>query len=252
MGTIDTISDCKFRPCPREATRDVPSCQNILHGAGAISDAPLGGLMADHIGCRMYFLAQIPFCVISLALASAFLREIIITSHITPRDTPIWERLDLLSTGLLFFGLAFQLVPISLGSDTWWLIPTVIATFIASIVTFTLFYIYKRRCQAIPILPIRVLVGKTKAAFLLADITIGITAHGVGDAVLDTGFQLMLTRVRITDAFPDAIILPHCLSRHSLNFRSPFSCPFSRNTIGWPHDCSSRASRYQSGHLGPP
>jgi MFS family permease len=158
--------------------------QNILHGAGAISGATLGGFLTDHVGWRMCFLAQIPSCVISLVLAGLFLKETPLANDATVPDRPLLERLDLVGAGLLFFGLVFQLMAMSLGSDTTWSNPAVLAMFAASIITLVIFSIQEHRCKAIPVLPLRLLVGTQKVAMLLANITIGIIAYGVSTTSL--------------------------------------------------------------------
>lgn len=153
--------------------------QNILHGAGAISGATLGGFMADHIGWRVCFLAQIPFCLTSLVLACLFLGNTVPAGDTSVQDAPMLEQLDITGAGLLFFGLVFQLLSMTFGSDYSWTDAATVATFAASIVTLTLFCIQERRCKAIPILPLRLLVGTRTVAMLLANVAIGIIAYGV-------------------------------------------------------------------------
>jgi MFS family permease len=159
--------------------------QNVLHGAGAISGATLGGFMADRIGWRLCFLTQIPFCVTSFVLAGLFLKETSPARDATVQNRPLLERLDLVGAGLLFFGLVFQLIAMSLGSDTSWSNPAVVALFAASITTLVTFCIHEHRCKATPILPLRLLAGTQKVAMLLANITIGVIAYGVSIAFLD-------------------------------------------------------------------
>lgn len=153
--------------------------QNILHGAGAITGATLGGLVSDAMGWRICFLAQAPVSLASLVLAYIYVKNMChATSHIDTRLS-LWRRLDLTGASLLFVGLVLQLVAMSLGSEMSWSHPVVVVTFVASILTIVLFVFQERSCKATPILPLRMIMGRERVALLASNVALGTMAYGV-------------------------------------------------------------------------
>lgn len=154
--------------------------QNILHGAGAMLGATVGGALSEAMGWRTCFIAQVPIAVTALLLARIFVRnkESDLANSRMP-SLPLIERLDVLGATLLFTGLVLQLTGMSLGSELFWLHPLVLTTLLASVVVLSAFIIHERSSKLTPILPLKLLAGKERVNLLLSNICLGITAYGV-------------------------------------------------------------------------
>jgi MFS family permease len=153
--------------------------QNVLHGAGAVAGATLGGFLSDRMGWRMCFLAQTHVSMMSFVLAYFFVKDTNHGNSSDPKQRSISQQLDLAGASLLFIGLVLQLTAMSLGSEMSWSYPAVVITLIASIITLVMFVLQERRCKTTPILPLKLLLGRERIALLISNIALSITSYGV-------------------------------------------------------------------------
>ena len=90
---------------------------NIVYAAGTSTGAPLGGLLADSVGWRWSFMAQVPLCVLAW-LAVYFVLDL------PPMDRDHWlvklRRIDFLGAFALILTVVALLVGLDSGSNNGW------------------------------------------------------------------------------------------------------------------------------------
>jgi MFS family permease len=157
------------------------AAQNVVNGFGSICGASLGGPIADTIGWRWCFLLQVPVSVFAIIVGYLVLKN----TH-TPgkadlsRAGDVWKKVDLLGALLLVLGLSTQLAGLSLGGNGLpWNHAIIIGCLVGSGVLLALFLLVEGTTSAIPIIPLRMLKGKTAVSAQLANVCVGIAAYSV-------------------------------------------------------------------------
>ncbi|KAJ9201200.1 hypothetical protein DTO021D3_6106 [Paecilomyces variotii] len=123
---------------------------NIIYATGSGTGAPLGGILADYIGWRWAFLAQVPLCFLAFIAVSVMLK-------IPARDKTHWKtklrRIDFLGAIVLVGAVLGFLVGLDRGSNVSWKLPITIASLSVSIALFALFVIVEVYVAAEPFAP---------------------------------------------------------------------------------------------------
>jgi MFS family permease len=157
--------------------------QNVLIGFGAILGASLGGWIADAIGWRWCFLAQVPFSLFALVVGYFVLknpsRELTLSwGEITLKT--LLKRVDVVGSLILVFGLLIQLIGLSCGGNELpWSHPLVIVTLASSVALIPVFVVVETCTQAIPIIPIRMLKGFAPVIAQVTNIFAGMAHYAV-------------------------------------------------------------------------
>ncbi|GAD93448.1 MFS multidrug transporter [Paecilomyces variotii No. 5] len=123
---------------------------NIIYATGSGTGAPLGGILADYIGWRWAFLAQVPLCILAFITVSIMLK-------IPARDKTDWKtklrRIDFLGAIVLVGAVLGFLVGLDRGSNVSWKLPITIISLSVSIALFALFVIVEVYVAAEPFAP---------------------------------------------------------------------------------------------------
>lgn len=155
--------------------------QNGIVGFGAISGAAFGGTIADSIGWRWCFLAQVPFALFALAFGSKVLKDPpgIVSSMENGLDL-VWKRIDFRGAALLVTAISVQLLGLSLGGNELpWSSPWVIGLVASSFVLFGLFLRVEATTSAMPMIPLRMFKGKLPVLIQTANVLAGTAAYAV-------------------------------------------------------------------------
>ncbi|KAL1880979.1 hypothetical protein Plec18167_003519 [Paecilomyces lecythidis] len=123
---------------------------NIIYATGSGTGAPLGGILADYIGWRWAFLAQVPLCILAFIAVSIMLK-------VPARDKTDWKtklrRIDFLGAVVLVGAVLGFLVGLDRGSNVSWKLPITIISLSVSIALFALFVIVEVYVAAEPFAP---------------------------------------------------------------------------------------------------
>ena len=169
------------------------AAQNVLHGLGAISGASMGGLITDLVGWRFCFLLQVPISAMALLVGSKFVPDQTVSPAISPsgletgsKDLVVsenmskWKQIDLSGAVLLVAGLSLQLASLSMGGvELPWSHPVIIISLCTAGVILGLFFYVEKTTDAIPIMPMRLLLNPKTVGTLIANILLGLGAYGV-------------------------------------------------------------------------
>lgn len=121
----------------------------------AAAGPPVGGILLQYLNWKTIFYINVPLCVIAVFLGLVFLNESF--------DSTVSKRIDILGTILLtvsLFCLTFALLK---GSDYGWGSSTIIALFIISILSMSVFLIVESRILE-PMLPLNLFKESTFTA----------------------------------------------------------------------------------------
>lgn len=158
--------------------------QNGMFGFGAICGASFGGSIADTIGWRWCFLLQVPVSVVALALGYLVIGDTD-PSYLLGGDRT-WtfkralKRLDVSGSLLLVTGISIQLVGLSLGGNELpWSSPWVVASLVGSAVLLGVFLAVEATTKAIPIIPLRMLRGRTPTTTQISNVCVGLSSYAV-------------------------------------------------------------------------
>jgi MFS family permease len=153
------------------------SLQNAMFGFGAICGASFGGSIADSIGWRWCFLLQVPISAIALVLGWIVIKN---PTEMHPTWTEIREKVDFAGALLLVTAISIQLVGLSLGGNELpWSNGWVIASLVGSFMLLGAFIYVEARTTAIPVIPLRQLVGRNPVAIQTANVCAGTAAYAV-------------------------------------------------------------------------
>jgi MFS family permease len=157
------------------------AAQNVVNGFGSICGASLGGPIADTIGWRWCFLLQVPVSLFAILMGYLVLKDTRTPAKADlSRAGDVWKKVDLLGSLLLVLGLSAQLAGLSLGGNELpWNHGVVIGCLVGSLVLLGAFILVEGTTTAIPIIPLRMLRGKTAVSAQLANVCVGIAAYSV-------------------------------------------------------------------------
>lgn len=158
--------------------------QNGIVGFGAISGAAFGGSIADTIGWRWCFIAQVPVSLIALAFGFKVLRDPpgIVSSMNSGWDL-VWKRVDFRGSVLLVTAISVQLLGLSLGGNELpWGSPWVIGLVVLSFVLFGLFLYVESTTTAMPIIPLHLFKGRLPLLIQTANVLAGLAVYAVSKA----------------------------------------------------------------------
>lgn len=154
--------------------------QNGVFGFGSICGAAFGGAIADSIGWRWCFLAQVPLSIAALVFGAMVLKN--------PKDSiardhglsVMWHRVDFFGACLLVVAISSQLLALSLGGNQLpWSSIWVIGALVLSFVLFGVFVWWETKTSAWPIIPLRLLVGRLPILTQISNVLCGLSAYAV-------------------------------------------------------------------------
>lgn len=153
--------------------------QNGIVGFGAIAGAAFGGTIADTIGWRWCFIAQVPFAIIALAFGAKVLKDLPgVSSSMNSGLGLVWKRVDFRGAVLLVCAISVQLLGLSLGGNELpWSSSWVIGLVLSSFILFGLFIHVEATTTAMPIIPLRLLKGKLPILIQTANVLAGLAAY---------------------------------------------------------------------------
>jgi MFS family permease len=157
------------------------AAQNGFYGFGSICGASLGGIVAESIGWRWCFLAQVPLALFALAVGRVVIKEPESEQALSDDERrAILHRIDFLGSFLLVVGLAVQLAGLSLGGNELpWSSIWVILSLVGSFILLAFFLVVEARTSATPIIPLRMLRGKLPVSIQIANVCAGMAAYSV-------------------------------------------------------------------------
>ncbi|KAI5778364.1 major facilitator superfamily domain-containing protein [Geopyxis carbonaria] len=133
---------------------------NIAYGSGAALGGLYGGLMADSIGWRMAFMAQIPFILISGIFAFVFVR---IPVKKMPKARH--QRIDYLGAMTLVIFLVLFLFAVNTGGTKFpWKHPLILGCLSLSFIFLAIFVFVETKQATEPIIPLGILSDQTVMA----------------------------------------------------------------------------------------
>ncbi len=154
--------------------------QNGVFGFGAICGAAFGGTIADTIGWRWCFLAQVPLSSMALYFGARVLRNPPGSMSIDDGLGVVWRRVDFSGAMLLVVSISVQLLGLSLGGNELpWSSPWVIGLILSSFVLFALFLRIEATTKAMPVIPLRMLKGRLPVLTQIANVLAGVSAYAV-------------------------------------------------------------------------
>ncbi|KAJ4145780.1 hypothetical protein LMH87_004616 [Akanthomyces muscarius] len=153
--------------------------QNGIVGFGAISGAAFGGSIADSIGWRWCFIAQVPCAMAALVFGAKVLTNPPgIASSLNSGLDLVWKRVDFRGAVLLVSAISLQLLGLSLGGNELpWGSPWVIGLVVASFVLLGLFLHVEATTSAMPIIPLRLFKGRLPVLIQTANLLAGAAAY---------------------------------------------------------------------------
>ncbi|PKY02514.1 MFS multidrug transporter [Aspergillus campestris IBT 28561] len=123
---------------------------NIIFATGSGVGAPLGGILADFVGWRWAFLAQVPLCILAFIAVTVML-------ELPPLEDSHWKdklrRIDFPGAIVLVGAVLGFLVGLDRGSNVSWSMPTTIVSLSVSAVLFVLFIVVEVFYAAEPFAP---------------------------------------------------------------------------------------------------
>ncbi|PMB67899.1 putative transporter [Beauveria bassiana] len=153
--------------------------QNGIVGFGAICGAAFGGSIADTIGWRWCFIAQVPCAMVALVFGAKVLTNPPgIASSVNDGLDLVWKRVDFRGAVLLVSAISLQLLGLSLGGNELpWSSPWVIGLVVTSFVLLGLFLHVEATTSAMPIVPLRLLKGTLPVLVQTANLLAGAAAY---------------------------------------------------------------------------
>lgn len=139
---------------------------NIIYAAGSSAGAPLGGVLADHVGWRWAFLGQVPLCFIAF-VAVAFALNL-------PRaEKPSWRenlhRIDFPGSITLIAAVFLLLFGLDRASNVSWSAPVTLVPLCMSIPSFVAFIVVEMKVSKEPIAPERIIFSRAMIACYLCN-----------------------------------------------------------------------------------
>ncbi|KAF1731023.1 putative transporter [Beauveria bassiana] len=152
--------------------------QNGIVGFGAIGGAAFGGSIADTIGWRWCFIAQVPCAMVALVFGAKVLTNPPgIASSVNDGLDLVWKRVDFRGAVLLVSAISLQLLGLSLGGNELpWSSPWVIGLVVSSFVLLGLFLHVESTTSAMPIVPLRLFKGTLPVLVQTANLLAGAAA----------------------------------------------------------------------------
>lgn len=139
---------------------------NIIYAAGSGAGAPLGGFLADAIGWRWSFLAQVPLCGIAFIAVGLML-------HSPKQDHSHWrtklKRIDFLGALVLVCAVFSLLIALDRGSNVSWSDKYTLAALCSSFPLFGIFIFVEIRVAAEPFAPGHIIFEKSLVACYLCN-----------------------------------------------------------------------------------
>ncbi|KAK8145826.1 hypothetical protein G3M48_003946 [Beauveria asiatica] len=171
LTTSYLITSAAFQP--------LAAMQNGIVGFGAICGAAFGGSIADTIGWRWCFVAQVPCAMVALVFGAKVLTDPPgIVSSVNDGLDLVWKRLDFRGAVLLVSAISLQLLGLSLGGNELpWSSPWVIGLVATSIVLLGLFLHVEATTSAMPIVPLRLFQGTLPVLVQTANLLAGAAAY---------------------------------------------------------------------------
>jgi MFS family permease len=240
--TMSTIVNSDMIPFKKRGMYQ--ALQNAMFGFGAICGASFGGSIADSIGWRWCFLLQVPISAVALLLGWLVITN---PTEIRPSWSEIKEKVDFAGALLLVVAISMQLVGLSLGGNELpWSNGWVISSLVVSFVLLAIFFWVEAKTTAIPVIPLRQLVGRNPIAIQTANLCAGTAAYAVGQTKALYGPLLIRCLVPIYAT----TVLPGGSSGYGHNGGRPscnsVRCHADRRSCG---RCS-HVSLGKPGHLG--
>ena len=154
--------------------------QNGMYGFGAICGASFGGSIADNIGWRWCFLAQVPISAFALVVGALVVRNPEGGFEVGKGFKNIWAKVDFSGAFLLVVAISVQLVGLSLGgNELAWSSPWVTGSLVGSFILLGLFLVVESKTSAIPVIPLRMLHGRLPVLTQIANVCCGLSAYAV-------------------------------------------------------------------------
>ncbi|KAG7884614.1 hypothetical protein KL938_001741 [Ogataea parapolymorpha] len=164
--------------------------QNLLLGFGSICGASLGGVIADTLGWRWCFLAQVPVALAGLVIGYFYIHNpkpphVHVSVH-------MFDKIDIKGATALVLSLAFQMVVLSLGgNELSWSDYRLLFMLVLSIGLLFHFALIELRTSAIPIIPPALLHSSFSYIILGIGVFLGISSYAYL-FVLPLLFQIVL------------------------------------------------------------
>ncbi|PWY91233.1 MFS general substrate transporter [Aspergillus heteromorphus CBS 117.55] len=131
---------------------------NIIYATGSGTGAPLGGILADYIGWRWAFIAQVPFCVLAFIAVTVML-------ELPAKEDSHWKtklrRIDFPGAIVLVGAVFGFLLGLDRGSNVSWTMPTTIVSLAVSAALFVLFIVVEVFYAAEPFAPGHIIFNRT-------------------------------------------------------------------------------------------
>ncbi|KAH8423075.1 putative MFS multidrug transporter [Aspergillus melleus] len=131
---------------------------NIIYASGSGIGAPLGGVLADYIGWRWAFIAQVPLCIIAFIAVSIML-------DLPSREDSHWKdklrRIDFPGAIVLVGAVFSFLLGLDRGSNVSWSLPITIVSLSVSAVLFVLFLVIETYYAREPFAPRHIIFDRT-------------------------------------------------------------------------------------------
>ncbi|KAI4134394.1 MAG: hypothetical protein LQ347_001572 [Umbilicaria vellea] len=139
---------------------------NIIYASGAGCGAPLGGFLADSIGWRWSFLAQVPMCALAFVSVALALK-------LPKIQSSGWKaklrRVDFLGALVLVFAVFSLLLGLDRGSNVSWSATITIVSLCLSFPLFITFVIVEQKFATEPFAPGRIIFERTLFASYLCN-----------------------------------------------------------------------------------
>ncbi|BDD64118.1 hypothetical protein MPDQ_000539 [Monascus purpureus] len=131
---------------------------NIIYATGSGTGAPLGGLLADYIGWRWAFLAQVPLCILAFAAVAIVLQ-------LPTQEDSHWKdklrRIDFLGAIVLIGAVFGLLLGLDRGSNVSWTMPLTIVSLSVSAILFVSFVFVEIYLASEPFAPGHLIFDRT-------------------------------------------------------------------------------------------
>ncbi|KAM3456416.1 hypothetical protein MY3296_001695 [Beauveria thailandica] len=177
LMTMATIINSDLIPFRKRGMHQ--AMQNGIVGFGAICGAAFGGSIADTIGWRWCFVAQVPCAMVALVFGAKVLTNPPgIISSVNDGLDLVWKRVDFRGAVLLVSAISLQLLGLSLGGNELpWSSPWVVGLVATSIVLLGLFLHVEATTSVMPIVPLRLFKGTLSVLVQTANLLAGAAAY---------------------------------------------------------------------------